>query len=290
MADGGEGTLDALGGSNRVSLVAGPLGRPVEAPWRLSRGVAVIEMAMASGLVIAGGPEGNEPLEATTFGTGELIAQALGSGARQVIVGVGGSATTDGGLGALEAMSPLSRFRGVDLEIACDVETLFMDAAEVFGPQKGATSAQVEMLRRRLTRLADVYSAEYGVDVGGVVGSGAAGGLAGGLLAAGAKLRPGFDLIADAVGLHDAIETADLVITGEGRLDPSSFRGKVVGGVVELASASGIPVVAVVGSRDPSAPGQLEVLDLTEKFGHDVAMASTLACIESAVGSIIDRF
>lgn len=289
MADGGEGTLDALGGPNRRSVVTGPLGEPVEAAWRLSRGVAVIEMARASGLMLAGQAEGNDPLEATTFGTGELIAEAVAARAKQVIVGVGGSATTDGGLGAIRAMAPLSRFRGVDLEIACDVETLFVDAAEVYGPQKGVSGAQVEMLRRRLVRLADVYLAEYGVSVGDVVGSGAAGGLAGGLLVAGAKLVPGFELIADVAGLHEAIAVADLVITGEGRLDPSSFQGKVVGGVEALAAESGVPVVAVVGSCDLSVAGRIDVVDLTERFGADEATGSTLECIEVAVGEIIDR-
>ncbi len=290
MADGGEGTLDALGGPNRSSVVTGPLGEPVEAAWRLSRGVAVIEMARASGLTLAGHAEGNHPLEATTFGTGELISEAVAAGAKQVIVGVGGSATTDGGFGAIRAMSPLSRFRGVDLEIACDVETLFVDAAEVYGPQKGASSAQVEMLRRRLVRLVDVYFGEHGVSVGDVVGSGAAGGLAGGLLVAGAELSPGFELIADVVGLHEAIEGADLVITGEGRLDASSFRGKVVGGVDSLAAESGVPVVAVVGSCALSVAGLIEVVDLTERFGADEATGSTLECIEIAVGEIIDRW
>ena len=121
MADGGEGTLEALGGANRSSLVTGPLGDPVEAPWRLSGDTAVIEMARASGLTLAGGREGNDPLSASTAGTGELLAEAVALGARRLIVGVGGSATTDGGLGAIRAMEPLARFRGVDIVVACDV-------------------------------------------------------------------------------------------------------------------------------------------------------------------------
>ena len=148
LADGGDGTLEAFGGANRVSTVTGPLGEPVEAAWRFgSSRTAVVEMAQASGLALAGGREGNDPVSATTAGTGELIDQAIQRGARRIIVGVGGSATTDGALGALEAMHPLQRLREVDIQVACDVRTRFVDAAEVFGPQKGATPAQVELLR-----------------------------------------------------------------------------------------------------------------------------------------------
>src|SRR5687767_8813088 len=140
VADGGEGTLEALGGSNRTTLVTGPLGDPVTAGWRLSGNVAVIEMALASGLaVVPGGAEGNDPIAASTSGTGELVAEAVEAGARRVIVGMGGSATTDGGFGALRAMYPLQRLRGVELVAACDVRTRFVDAAEVFAPQKGAS-------------------------------------------------------------------------------------------------------------------------------------------------------
>ena len=135
MADGGEGTLDAFGGPNRTSLVTGPLGDPVEASWRLSAGTAVVEMARASGLLLAGGASGNDALSATTSGTGELLAEAVAAGAKRIIVGVGGSATTDGGLGAIRAMEPLARFRGVELLVACDVRVSFIDAAAVFGPQ-----------------------------------------------------------------------------------------------------------------------------------------------------------
>ncbi len=288
MADGGEGTLDAFGGPNRVSTVSGPLGEPVDAEWRLSRGVAVIEMARASGLVLAGGVDGNDPLDASSAGTGELIMAALVAGAKRIIVGVGGSACTDGGLGALKAMSPLDRFRGVDLEVARDVETLFVDAAEVFGPQKGASAAQVALLTRRLERLAAVYLSENAVSVSDVVGSGAAGGLAGGLLVAGATLQPGFELISDVLELYEAIETADLVITGEGRLDRSSFGGKVVGGVAETAGAAGVPVAAVVGSSDSSVADRIKMVDLSAEFGLDRAMNDTLGCVGEAAGRLID--
>jgi len=133
MADGGEGTLEALGGPNRTTRVTGPLGRPVEASWRLDGSTAVIEMALTSGLLLAGGSDGNRALDATTAGTGELIRLAVEQGARRVLVGMGGSATTDGGLGALRAMGSPARYRGVDLLVACDVRTSFVEAAEVDG-------------------------------------------------------------------------------------------------------------------------------------------------------------
>ena len=153
MSDGGEGSIDALGGPNRTMTVTGPLGDLVEAPWRFAHDRAVIEMAAASGLTLAGGGEGNDAMAASTYGTGELIAMAVESGARRVLVGVGGSATTDGGLGALRALFPPARYRAIELVVATDVRTKFVDAAAVFAPQKGATPSQVELLRRRLERL-----------------------------------------------------------------------------------------------------------------------------------------
>lgn len=276
MADGGEGFLDVLGGANRTSTVTGPDGRPVEAGWRLSRRIAVIEMAAASGLHLVDGPDGNDPVDATTAGTGELIAHAVESGARRVLVGVGGSATTDGGLGALRALHPTQRLRGVELVVACDVRTRFVDAATVFGPQKGATPAQVELLRRRLERLAQVFLDESGVDVQALEGSGAAGGLAGGLATVGAELVSGFDVVADEVELDAAIEGADLVVTGEGFLDEESFDGKVVGGVASLAEAVGVPCLAVVGevvAPLPVLPSGLTVVSLTERFGPEASLA-----------------
>lgn len=276
LADGGEGFLDVLGGANRSTVVSGPLGDPVEAPWRLSRRVAVIEMAAASGLVLVGGADANDPVEASTYGTGELIETAVESGARRVLVGVGGSATTDGGLGALRALHPPQRLRGIDLVVACDVRTRFVDAATVFAAQKGATPAQVELLRRRLERLAQVYRLESGVDVTELDGSGAAGGLAGGLATVGAELVPGFELVADEIGLDERLEGADLVITGEGFLDAESFDGKVVGGVAELAASLGVPVLAVVGEVVhplPAIPEGLEVVSLAERFGLEQSLA-----------------
>jgi len=287
MADGGEGTLDAFGGPNRLTTVTGPLGDPVEAEWALRDQVAVIEMARASGLLLAGGAEGNDPMGATTAGTGELLATATEAGARRIIVGLGGSATTDGGLGALRAMAPLARYRGVAIDVACDVRTRFVDAAEVFGPQKGATRAQVQLLRRRLERLAQVYVDEHGIDIADLERSGAAGGLAGGLAAAGATLEDGFTLIAEAVELYDTIEGADLVITGEGRLDPTSFDGKVVGGVASLAAAAGVKAVAIVGRADDGTASPIPVVSLVDRYGEQRAMHDTVECITLAAGELL---
>ncbi|MDZ7675514.1 MAG: glycerate kinase [Acidimicrobiales bacterium] len=287
VADGGEGTLAAFGGPNRTTTVTGPLGDPVDAQWRLDRRTAVIEMAEASGLVLVGGPDGNDPIAADTHGTGELIQLAVESGARKVIVGLGGSATVDGGLGALRAMYPLQRYREVDLRVACDVRTTFLDAAEVFGPQKGASAAQLRLLSRRLARLAEVYEQDHGIDVRDLPGSGAAGGLAGGLAAAGAELADGFALIADEVRLDEAIEGADLVITGEGFVDDESFAGKVVGGVAELAASLDVPVVAVAGRVLDGAGDRIDAISLVDRDGEEVAMTDTVACVESAVAEVL---
>ncbi|MCP4083917.1 MAG: glycerate kinase [Actinomycetia bacterium] len=287
LADGGEGTLEALGGPNRCTTVTGPLGDPVEAEWRLSGRFAVIEMASASGLELVGGAEHNDPMGASTHGTGELISAAVEAGARRVIVGVGGSATTDGGLGCLRAMYPLHRFRGIELMVAHDVTTLFVDAATVFGPQKGASPAQIKLLTRRLERLAQMYEEEYGTDVREIPGSGAAGGLAGGLGAIGASLESGFDLIADELTLDEKIEKADLVVTGEGFLDEQSFHGKVVGGVAELAGAAGVPVVAIAGQVFDGVDDRLPTVSLTERFGPEVALTDTVEAIERAAAEVL---
>ncbi len=288
LSDGGEGLLDVFGGGNRTSVVTGPLGSPVEAAWRIDRRTAVIEMARASGLILAGGAEGNDPLAATTRGTGELIAKAIEQGARTVLVGLGGSATTDGGLGAIEALGSQARLGPVDLQVACDVRTHFVDAATVFAPQKGATPAQVRLLQARLQRLAERYVAEYRVDVRDVVGTGAAGGLAGGLLAVGARLRPGFDLVAEHVDLDERLAAADVVVTGEGHLDAQSLDGKVVGGICGLAAAAGVPVAVIVGDFDQDARDTVDsrtavVISLVAEFGEQRAFSEPRWCIEHAV-------
>ena len=287
MSDGGEGLLDVFGGGNRTSVVSGPLGVPVEAAWRIDRRTAVIEMARASGLALAGGAAGNDPLAATTRGTGELIAKAIEQGARNVLVGLGGSATTDGGLGAIEALGSPARLGPVALQVACDVRTRFVDAATVFAPQKGATPAQVRLLHARLERLAERYVADYAVDVRDVDGTGAAGGLAGGLLAIGAQLLPGFELVAEHVDLDERLAAADIVITGEGHLDAQSLDGKVVGGVCDLAAAAAVPVVVIVGDFDQDARETLDrtgvvAVSLVERFGDQRAFTEPRWCIEQA--------
>ena len=263
--------------------MSGPLGDPVEAVWRLDRRAAVIEMARASGLDVVGGPEGNDAVAASTYGTGELIAAAVERGAREIVVAVGGSATTDGGLGALRALEPSQRLRGIEIRVACDVRLPFVDAAEVYGPQKGASPAQVELLRRRLERLAQIYEEEYGVDVTGLAGAGAAGGLAGGLAAIGAHLEPGFDLVADAIDLDERMEGCDLVVTGEGFLDEQSFDGKEVGGVAALAAALCVPVLVVAGDVMDPLPQAVEAVSLTERFGGERSRLDALAGIEAVV-------
>lgn len=291
MADGGEGTLAVLGGANRTSTVTGPLGTPVQAEWRLHRGTAVIEMAQASGLTLAGGPDNNDPLAATTRGTGELIDQALNAGAKKIIVCLGGSATTDGGLGALKAISTPARLRAVEFLVACDVDTTFIDAARVFAPQKGASRAQVELLTGRLEQLAQTFQRDYNVDVTTIAGSGAAGGLAGALVALGARLIPGFDLVADETGFYDAVREHDIIVTGEGLLDDTSYEGKVVGNVQQLAQDAGKKVVAVVGDVDEhmeSANARLlTTLNLTAIYGTDEAHRNVLRRIEDAMASYL---
>jgi glycerate kinase len=308
MADGGEGFLDVLGGANRTTVVTGPLGDEVEARWRLVGTTAVVEMAQASGLALLAtgemtAAEANDALAASTFGTGELMAAAIDAGARRILVGVGGSATTDGGFGAQRALYPLQRLRGIDIVVACDVRTVFLDAPAVFAPQKGASDSQVQLLQRRLERLADVFVAEHGVDVRELVGSGAGGGLAGGLAAVGADLVPGFDLVADEVSLFDRMESADLVVTGEGFVDRESFDGKVVGGVLSYAAELGVPALVVAGevfddvevasalagasgsgSGHGSGSGRgVTVVSLVERFGAERAMADTAVCVTEVV-------
>lgn len=282
MADGGEGTLDAFGGPNRETEVTGPLGDDVVAAWRLDRSTAVIEMARASGLALVGGAKGNDPVAASTYGTGELIMAAVDAGATRVIVGAGGSASTDGGLGAIRALH-LPRLRGVELVVACDVHIGFVDAAPVFAPQKGASPAQVALLERRLERLGEVYRSEYHVDVTTLEGAGAAGGLAGGLAAIGARIEAGFDLVAEERNLADRIDGAQLVVTGEGFVDAESFDGKVVGGVVELAEAHGVDCLVVAGEVFDGVEGRVDALSLVDRCGRERAMADTLACLDECL-------
>ncbi len=289
LADGGEGSLEVLGGPNKVTTVPGPLGEPVEAGWRLEGRDAYIEMAAASGLVVAGGSDLNDPMLADTAGTGRLIATAIELGARTVSVMLGGSATTDGGLGAIGAMPTAARMKEIDLVIACDVETRFTDAARVFGPQKGASPAQIELLTRRLERLQQQYLDQYGVDVSDLAGAGAAGGLAGGLVAVGGRLESGFEILAERARLDEHLDGADLVITGEGFLDDGSFKGKVVGGVNRWAKEYGVAVAAIVGDADPDAgaPADLEIRSLVDRYGFDRSMSEAVELVSEQVREIL---
>jgi glycerate kinase len=273
LADGGEGTLDVLGGGNRRTRVSGPLGDPVEAAWRLEEdGTALIEAAQACGLTLAGGREGNDPLRATSRGVGELIAAAVAEGAERVVVAVGGVASTDGGVGATEAVPhPLL----VPLDVACDVDARFLAAADVFAPQKGATPDQVQVLRERLAELV----------VPDLPGAGAAGGLAGGLAAIGARLVPGFDLVAERVGLEERLAATDLVVTGEGLVDATSSTGKVVGRVLERARAAGIDALVVAGDVAPDSP--IDALSLVASYGPERALSEPAECLTGLVESAL---
>ncbi len=244
VADGGDGTIEALrarfGGRLSTATVTGPLGAPVRARYLMSGRTAVIEMAEASGLKLVP-PALRDPVRSTTRGTGELIAHAWRRGARRILVGVGGSASVDGGAGALEVLTP-SIVRHVT--VLCDVDNSLLGprgAAPVFGPQKGATPTVVRLLQRRLARWARELRRRTGVDVRRIRGGGAAGGLAAGLAAYGARLVRGADYILKAAGFP---RPCDFVVTGEGRVDRTSLGGKAVGAVLRASTA---PVVLVCG-------------------------------------------
>lgn len=285
MADGGEGTVRALvaatGGRLLSARVTGPLGEPVEAEYGLlgDGRTAALEMAAASGLPLVP-PERRDPMAATTFGTGELIAAALELGVERIVLGIGGSATVDGGAGMAQALgarlldaqgAPVGRgggalaqvaridvsaldprLRRVECEVACDVANPLTGprgAARVYGPQKGATPEMVERLDASLARWAEVLERDLGAHVSDTPGAGAAGGLGAGLMAfLHARLVPGVELVVKAVGLDEKVRGADLVLVGEGRLDEQTAYGKVPVGVARVARARGIPAVALVGS------------------------------------------
>lgn len=291
VSDGGDGLLDVFGGANRFASVTGPLGTTVPAAWRLDGERAVIESALASGLVVAGGRNGNDPMAATSRGTGELIETAIGAGATRIVVGVGGSACTDGGMGALDALSASSldalRGRRVTILVCCDVDTRFEDAARVFALQKGASPAQIEVLTQRLRDARAALLERFGTDVGIIAGSGAAGGLSGGLAAAGAELRPGFGIAASELNLRAAVAAADLVVTGEGQLDAESFAGKVVGGVAALARDAGRDVVGIVGVIVPGTPVDFPVVSLVDRFGLERATGDVLECVERVAREVL---
>ena len=289
MSDGGEGLLDACAAvcpDLVASVVTGPDGSPVTAEWRIGGRTAVVEMARASGLALAGGPATNDPMRATSRGTGELVVAAcrrVGAGGT-VVLGLGGSATTDGGLGLWEAVEEAGGLGGAQLIGAYDVAIGFVDAARLFAPQKGADPTQVAALTRRLEARADTWEEELGTDVRSVPGAGAAGGAGGAVAVLGGRLQSGFRLVADLVDLSGALDGADAVITGEGALDAQSFDGKVVGGVVGEARTRGLDTLVVVGRADSrgldlAAAAGCEVVSLTDRFGADRSVGATLECV-----------
>jgi glycerate kinase len=275
VADGGEGTMDVLlsvlDGERRTARVSDPLGREVEAAWGLlPDGRAVVEMAQASGLWRVAENE-RDAWAASTYGTGELIAAAAGAGAGAVIVTVGGSATTDGGAGALEALDEA----GVEpaLEVVCDVRTPWERAPSVYGPQKGADPALVARLETRLDELASRAPR----DPRGEPMTGAAGGLSGGLWAfRGAHLVPGAPYVLDTLGFDERMREAAYVVTGEGRLDDQTLQGKIVGELATRCRQAGVTCHAVVGKNELE-PFKARILDLAS-----VREAGTPAELEAA--------
>ncbi len=318
LADGGEGTLEAVArdeDERRTVEVADPLGRPRVASWLWRRdGTAIVESAEACGLKLLKPAERN-PLRTTTYGVGQLLEEVRRSGCRHIAVGLGGSATVDGGAGAATALGvrvlrdgasgvrigggslvDVTRvvpqwldpdWRDVEVVLWSDVETVLADAAATFGPQKGATPETVECLAAGLARWADVVERDLGGTWRHLPGSGAAGGLAFGLAAVlSAGLVPGAGAVAELVGLDDALEDADLVVTGEGRLDSTSLQGKVVGTVLQSAAGRDVRVVAVVGAQAEEVEGLAEIEAASQDGpGHNPA-AEVAAAAERLAGRI----
>ena len=277
VADGGEGTMDALvralGGELRTVAASDPLGRTTEASFALlpDGHTAVVETAQASGIGLVAEDE-RDAWAATTRGTGELIAAAVEAGADKVLVTVGGSATSDGGAGALEALAEAGVGK-VDVDVLCDVTTPFELAPSVFGPQKGADEKTIARLERRLDELAATFER----DPRGVAATGAAGGLSGGLYGAfGARLVPGAAYVLDTIGFDDSMRAAAFVVTGEGGLDFQTLQGKIVGEVATRCRQAGVTCHAVVGRNDLE-PFQERILDLAS-----VTEAGTIAQLEAA--------
>lgn len=255
VADGGEGTVDALvetlGGHLECAEVSDPLGRPVKAAYGIAGDLAIIESAAACGLTLLTKEERN-PLITTTKGLGELILAAIDKGCRRFLIGLGGSATNDGGMGMISADGFLERACGMKFTVACDVDTPYIGAhgaSRVFGPQKGASEEDVEILEERLRGYALKIMEDTGIDVSNMAGAGAAGGLGGAFRAyLGAELKRGVDLVLDQIDFDSAIEGADLVITGEGCSDYQTLKGKTASGVLERAERAGVPVALVSGA------------------------------------------
>lgn len=257
LADGGEGTLDvllgAIGGERRAVDTMDARGRAIVAEWGwLTDGTAVVESAGAAGLGQVA--DDLEAMEASTAGLGRVVAAVIQQRPRRMIITVGGTASTDGGLGLLDEIG--WSLRGVETIVACDVRTKFLDAATTFAPQKGATPPQVAQLTSRLEQLAARYAAN-GRDIRHLPGAGAGGGLAGGLAAIGSKVRSGFDVVAEAVRFEQRLGQVAAVVTGEGRLDLSSLDGKVVGGVLQAAALRKLHRAVIVGETAVSVVKQL---------------------------------
>jgi len=290
VADGGEGTLEALRpsvpGTDVEHTVTAPDGRQSRASYLLSEDhrTAVVEIAAASGLHLID-PATVDAYAATSAGSGQLIAAAAAAGAREILVGVGGSGFSDGGIGALAAIEASGGLRDARLVVLCDVTTTYQEAARVFGPQKGADAATIERLTARLNATA----VSLPRDPRGVERTGAAGGLAGALWARyDAELVSGIDEVLDRVAFDRRLAAADLVITGEGRLDAQTVEGKVIDGVTRRARRAGVPTYAVVG-QDVAAPAVLEALairDVVEAGDPDLLRDAAHAITHHAVHQI----
>ena len=282
VADGGEGTMETLlasiGGRVVEVAVRDPLGREIRAPFALvdEGRRALVEMAAASGLALVTGEE-RDPWAATTYGTGQLIRGAVEAGAEEIMVAVGGSATVDGGRGALEAIEDGGGLDGARIVVLCDVQTPWELCAEIYGPQKGADPAMVRRLAQRL----DALAAELPRDPRGVPMTGAAGGLSGGLWAGlGAALEPGAPYVLDTVRFDERLRGALGVIAGEGRIDEQSVLGKIVGEIGERALAAGVPLHAIVGRNAVPA-------EAAERIAlRSVREATTLEEIEATAADL----
>jgi len=277
VADGGEGTmavlLTSIGGQTVDVEVQDPLGRTITAPFALIEGGrrALVEMAAASGLALIAKDE-RDPWTTTTYGTGQLIRAAVEAGAEEIMVAVGGSATVDGGRGALEAIADGGGLEGRRIAVLCDVQTTWEDCAKVFGPQKGADPEMVQRLAARL----DAFAAELPRDPRGVPMTGAAGGLSGGLWAGcDAALEPGAPYVLEAVRFEERLGPVVAAIAGEGQIDEQSVLGKIVGEIGERAARAGVELHAIVGS-DAVPPDAAERIAL-----RSVREATTLAEIEA---------
>ncbi len=280
VADGGEGTMDillaALGGERRRAGAHDPLGRWLEASFGLlgDGATAIVETAQASGLPLVA-PGERDPERASTFGTGQLIAAAAGAGAGRVLLAVGGSASTDGGGGAIEALREAGLLGHVEIEVLCDVTAAYEEAARLFAPQKGADAAAVERLSARL----EATAAELPRDPRGVPMSGCAGGLSGGLWSYGARLRPGAAFVLDAVGFDARLARAHAVVSGEGRFDSQSLAGKVVGEIAKRCTVAAKPLHLVVGGNafEGEPPATVSSISQASKPGEMREAGRTLA-------------